>query len=800
MAKRRREIRVALVLYGGVSLAVYMNGVVQELLRFVRARQGAAPDPGDPYERLLDLIGADPVLDVIAGSSAGGINGVLLAKALACGTDLAPVSALWRERADFAPLASHPRGDQPETLLNGAYFLRELTRTFAGLDQAEGRPEAQAKACAVPALDLFVTATDLRGRIWKDADSRGAPIWGREHAHYFHLRKRSRHCNGARGHDQNQFCGASDLLARISRATAAIPAVFAPQPFDRREIDPGHAGGLCERVWLYDGGLLDNRPFRKVLETISGRSAAGPVDRLLIYVEPDPEGIGAANQRADTPQPGAVDSLVDGIATATYQSIHQHVRDVQAHNRRVAEAARLRPMLNAIRTPINPKEPGAQVYLRLRLHHLADYLDAHVADGLRSRAEGRGGEVEAAGAALVAALRATPEADLEPLLAELDIPFYMRLLHHLIGQCDALYEEGEEEGAAEEAAWGLLEGLRHRLWQWTHPAEAGADPAQAQLWKAVIQEPHRAPDLIQPLRRSMRAWLAAADLQVAARAVRVAFGEEAQAHVASLAGIYAARDMLLLPLGQDGVGDRDRIELYRISPFDTPDGPPGAQKVAGEKLLHFGAFLDERWRANDLLWGRLDTADILVDLIRRKADGRSWSDETIRSIRLDLYRRILREEGETVSLSHLRAHLRQRFIARGITADPATDPLAHAQIEDLQSFLLEHHTVGPDGWRAPRLRPAVANAAVDLLRNALAVLRPSAAKIPFPPLRWLLAGLGPVVAVLGLWVRLLLPRRSAKAVPAVAKAGGRRWLSRVWQRFRRRGRQRAGRSGPDQVA
>jgi hypothetical protein len=32
-----QEVRLAIVLYGGVSLAVYINGVVQELLRLVRA-------------------------------------------------------------------------------------------------------------------------------------------------------------------------------------------------------------------------------------------------------------------------------------------------------------------------------------------------------------------------------------------------------------------------------------------------------------------------------------------------------------------------------------------------------------------------------------------------------------------------------------------------------------------------------------------------------------------------------------------------------------------------------------------
>ena len=35
-AKYEQEIRFAVVLYGGVSLAIYINGIAQELLRMVR--------------------------------------------------------------------------------------------------------------------------------------------------------------------------------------------------------------------------------------------------------------------------------------------------------------------------------------------------------------------------------------------------------------------------------------------------------------------------------------------------------------------------------------------------------------------------------------------------------------------------------------------------------------------------------------------------------------------------------------------------------------------------------------------
>jgi hypothetical protein len=42
----KQEVRFAVVMYGGVSLAIYINGVAQELLRLVRA---TAQTSGKPF-------------------------------------------------------------------------------------------------------------------------------------------------------------------------------------------------------------------------------------------------------------------------------------------------------------------------------------------------------------------------------------------------------------------------------------------------------------------------------------------------------------------------------------------------------------------------------------------------------------------------------------------------------------------------------------------------------------------------------------------------------------------------------
>ena len=69
---------------------------------------------------------------------------------------------------------------------------------------------------------------------------------------------------------------------------------------------------------------------------------------------------------------------------------------------------------------------------------------------------------------------------------------------------------------------------------------------------------------------------------------------------------------------------KSEIHLVRISPEDTDNlslidksdsditTTKAKFKLAGEELGHFAGFLEERWRRNDYVWARLDTAEILL--------------------------------------------------------------------------------------------------------------------------------------------------------------------------------------------
>jgi patatin-related protein len=130
-ALREKELRIALVFFGGVSLAVYMHGICKEVLKLLRASSALhritdrtrraqanffdSADPDDPeydteadYFELLREIGRKlelrAIVDVIAGASAGGINATMLARALSHDLPTLPLRELWLDNADVAVL------------------------------------------------------------------------------------------------------------------------------------------------------------------------------------------------------------------------------------------------------------------------------------------------------------------------------------------------------------------------------------------------------------------------------------------------------------------------------------------------------------------------------------------------------------------------------------------------------------------------------------------------------------------------------------------------------------------------
>jgi patatin-related protein len=166
---QEKELRIALVCFGGVSLAVYMHGISKEILKLVRASAAlhaiadrslraqasffAAHERSDPeydteevYFELLRDIGRQielrVLVDIIAGASAGGINGAMLARALAHDLPLGPLRDLWLQHGDVTELLA------PEAKAGrwSKWFLRPMIWAAAGRRlPAAGDQEVRAK-------------------------------------------------------------------------------------------------------------------------------------------------------------------------------------------------------------------------------------------------------------------------------------------------------------------------------------------------------------------------------------------------------------------------------------------------------------------------------------------------------------------------------------------------------------------------------------------------------------------------------------------------------------------------------
>ncbi|MFF3862507.1 DUF3376 domain-containing protein [Streptomyces sp. NPDC002209] len=303
--RRSTELRLALAMRGGVSLAVWTGGACCETAA-LRAAAGRQPAPeAGVYAGLLDTCGYEDVdIDVLVAASAGGINGVLLACHLVYGMPFGRgVRDLWLRLGDLEGLLRRSTPFHvPASLMRGdEVFYKELRGALGRLlDEAppDRRPPVS--------LRLFLTATRLRprGDLVRPALGRPLPV-GRSRA-YFRFRHR-----GALTDFPDDVTGAAretalDRLAYAARTSSSFPGAFEPgrvyvgngaQPVedpprvDMRGVssESGHPdedlNGCAE---LMDGGLLDDIPVAWAVRAVAGSPVARKADRRLLFLQPVP--------------------------------------------------------------------------------------------------------------------------------------------------------------------------------------------------------------------------------------------------------------------------------------------------------------------------------------------------------------------------------------------------------------------------------------------------------------------------------------------------------------------------------
>lgn len=404
-----RELRLGVICYGGVSLAIYMYGMTRELHHLAMASaalecdaQGDAATCGDVaageawqalpasaqayYAALAESwqeekVRTRVVVDVISGTSAGGINGIILAKALAHNRPVLGLRRLWFEEADISRLATgRPwflraalRLLRGKSALGGDAWLRQLYLAFNEMDDPNNDPALAFPSLMPPGqpLDLLVTATDFYGsdRLLEIGDP--ASSWETRHDHVFRF-------SFARGADgaisATHFDRSSNIsLAFAARSSASFPVAFPAirledlaqalgEPVDAPALarrlfserlaerhDPDAAAALAGSLYLVDGGVLDNYPFAIAYRRISRRAPVLETRRVFLYLEPDPRippDLDAppvpakGNRRADGPS--ALQMFWNAKASIPgAEPIVKDLLEIVQHNRRVDRIAEI---------------------------------------------------------------------------------------------------------------------------------------------------------------------------------------------------------------------------------------------------------------------------------------------------------------------------------------------------------------------------------------------------------------------------------------------------------------------------
>ncbi|HEU0065998.1 MAG TPA: patatin-like protein, partial [Sphingomonas sp.] len=353
---REKELRLALVCYGGISLAVYMHGITKEVWHLARASRnradGTPPTGGSEavYHALLDEMEGRSgmrvrvLADIIAGASAGGINGVFLAQAVATGQSLDPLTDLWLESADVealidpqaaprsrmsklwalplawmaagrtaedtaaretdrttrdevrAKLSHFVRSRWFEPPFGGAILTRLLLDALAAMETGARGPRLLPPG---QPLDLFVTVTDFTGHPERLTLHSPPEVVETEHRLVIGFSDGGMPCD---------TLAVAAELAFAARATSSFPGAF--PPFTVRELDgvlaergldwagrrdflarvlPRHAAAnAADRAVLIDGSVLANAPFRPAIEALKQRPARREIDRRFVYIDPAP--------------------------------------------------------------------------------------------------------------------------------------------------------------------------------------------------------------------------------------------------------------------------------------------------------------------------------------------------------------------------------------------------------------------------------------------------------------------------------------------------------------------------------
>jgi patatin-related protein len=350
-----QALRLATTMTGGVSLAIWMAGVAREINLLSQASQwrrvgGTFPTRSkltkdsaaclQLYAELIDLLDMVVDVDVLSGTSAGGINAAMLAWSRATGSDLGGLRDLWLDLGALTDLLRDPRDNSTPSLLYGdERMFAALAAQIPKLATGPFPPAAFPGGARIPSTTLYITTTLLTGETSRFTDSYGTLVQDDDRRGLFTFTETDLAKKGT-----------IPALALAARSSASFPAAFEPSfiPFADATAENGGVPArpamasftnITRAHWVADGGLLDNQPIDVLLQRIFDRPASQPVRRVLLFVVPSsgpaPDLVKEAPQDDVNEPLGLVDGLLKDLAAMTTQSIAADLRAIRTHQDRM---------------------------------------------------------------------------------------------------------------------------------------------------------------------------------------------------------------------------------------------------------------------------------------------------------------------------------------------------------------------------------------------------------------------------------------------------------------------------------
>ncbi|HEX7538589.1 MAG TPA: patatin-like protein [Dermatophilaceae bacterium] len=681
-----QEVRLAVTMVGGVSLAIWMGGVAREISHVVQASRRSdgsdlasaangsdpAPEPDQAevirgcYRELLELLRIRVSVDVLTGTSAGGINAACLGVAEGYQSTLADLRDVWLETGSFSKLLRDPDEAQPVSVLQGDKVM------LSQLNQALTQIAAGSRGAPNPDINVILTSTMVDGETTRFTDALGSRVRDTEHRLLFRF-------------DGDYWTqGQSQApLALAARSTASFPAAFElsrmpvvdPDQEDELHPDSSRYANAVSSHWLTDGGVLLNKPLAPALRAIFERPAGDDVRRLMLYVAPTGE-VDVEDLPVDKARAPLLGTALNRIVGAiTSQTISAELEDLDRHNQTVVRTRGTRVSLARMGTKLGPALVDEGIMTDYRRRRVQGDATALVREAMRWLSQNQPYQsaiwaagtdsllIDSAAAKLMADLPRNPpspvpdeselggyrttalEAAVGTGLQLIGLGFRLepsneqatilnrarKAIHSSRSQASRTSSVaswvGDQFRTAPPSAEDLATG--EALAQWIGDLAQGwasAGPDQSQIvheWRNLAEALRDAAPVLRDLNRELPATVRLpADLAQAWEDDRRSVtslteyllpdnGSPEEVCGRLLALHVAERGLLAAPPSVD-----QRVDLVQVS-ADTRSLLEPGRNMAGKKLTgiqvhNFGAFYKKSWRANDWMWGRIDGAGWLV--------------------------------------------------------------------------------------------------------------------------------------------------------------------------------------------